>query len=837
MPRFLFASLQLKILLEQTDTSQDISITLVQLPSTIAGTWERLLLNIDAAQELEKPRQTVKKLLQWLVAATRPLTLLEIRAAISLQSYEVGSSIADNLCSSEWILKLCGPLVRLSTGDDPDKRELSLAHFSLKEYLVSGKLCNSQHSAVRIYDVPLPEANAYLATVSFTYLSSQELSQPFRTRQDLDRLRQEYKLLDYATVHGGEHLLCLDRSDDKIIELLNGLLVPEVSWGELGTRNVKPTAPMNIMFTAFAPPNLDDDDFVNWPAGYKIYPEVSGLRDNEREVVSLMRKRTLKYIKCRPNSKLFLQLFRILSPQMRKDHPVNVTPLYFAALFGWGPGVEKLLQMNQDRVTKSDLNHALRAAAVGGFPDIIKMLCISGADVNVHMDSLGSPLQSATACGNTDAFNELRKLGADLTTDFPFYRPGGTIGGLMQSAAEAGNTNLMQILIDCGGDINCNAGWLATPLQSVIEKGRKDVAWWIVRHANFDPNVTGGYYGSASRELCTRAPKDQTKLLQAILDRGGSPSERVGPYGSLLEISSHFGLVDKVLLLLERGAELDGTSMGQFGNAIHAAAMRGDEQILRHLLERNADPNCPGRWLGEGMTGLPTYNEYGKVLMLIQGTGFLAFTHSWVTKAFFAPTMHAALRLREEDHNKVFLLFENEPTHREGHLGNPLQGAAFRGNVGAMELLLSKGAQIDARAGFFGTALQAAASQNHLEAVKTLLESAANANVAPGGYYGSALSAATALGFHEIIQTLMSRGARDDLFDDDGWSARTWRTLLLPNPRTQTPLRGECRAPSAWSTANRSPRLTVSINSLDIEYGGSLSSVSAFGNVPKIDSL
>jgi ankyrin repeat protein len=791
---------------------------LEDLPPNIAQTWERLLLDIDAAQNLPRDRETVKKMLQWLVAAARPLTLYEIRAAVALHSYETNARIGNHLSDPRWLFKLCGPLVRLTSDEDPDKRELSLAHFSLKEYLVSGELRNSEYATVQKYDVVLSDANAYLATVSLTYLSSQELSQPFRTKQELDQLRQDYRLLDYATVHGGMHLLPLDRADDKIIKLLNGLLIPEMAWQALGTQHDRPDAPLNITFTAFPPPNLENNDFVSWPAKYKISSKDQIPEDVEKEIKDLL----VDSIKSHLNCKVFLQLFRILSDPMRKDHPVNVTPLYYASLFGWKLGVEKLLQMNEDRATTSDLNHALRAAAVGGFPDIIDLLCNAGADVNAHMGSLGSPLESATSCGHKDVAHRLLSLGADPRKDFPYYRPGGTVGSSLQGAAEAGDTELMQLLLDRGADLNCNDGWLGTALQSILEKAKYDVARWIINHRDFDPHVTGGYYGSASRVLCIDNGQTTTDLLEAILDRGGSPSESVGAYGSLLEISSHFGHTSKVQLLLNRGAELNGISIGQFGNAVHAAAMHGDEQILRLLLESDADPNCPGRWIGEGVAkpGINGQDEYGEYLVLQQGTGFLAYDHSRVTKAFFAPAMHAAMRLREVDHNKIFLLFKNEPTHRDGHLGNPLQGAAFRGNVGAMKILLSKGAHINARGGFFGTALQAAASQNHLKAVKTLLESGADPNITPAGYYGSALAAATALGFNEIVQALVDEGARYDYFDEDGWSAGTWQTLLSPDPQTRTPLEGECRAPSAWSTTNRSPKLNIDNDGLGVRYSG-----------------
>ncbi|EUC45528.1 hypothetical protein COCMIDRAFT_95193, partial [Bipolaris oryzae ATCC 44560] len=140
-------------------------------------------------------------MLQWLVAAARPLKLYEITAAVAVPSYETyleterwvphsewlsDVRLEGPLHTPEWLRKLCGPLVRLTSS----KEEISLAHFSLKEYLTSGKLGNSSNAQVQKYNVALADAHAHIATVSLTYLCSQELSKPFRNRQELDELRQ-----------------------------------------------------------------------------------------------------------------------------------------------------------------------------------------------------------------------------------------------------------------------------------------------------------------------------------------------------------------------------------------------------------------------------------------------------------------------------------------------------------------------------------------------------------------------------------------------------------------------------------------------------------------------
>jgi hypothetical protein len=72
-----------------------------------------------------------------------------------------------------------------------------------------------------------------LAKTSLTYLSFQELSHHFQTLNELDDIRKRYVFLDYATSHGGMHLVRLEDADPALIVLLNALFVREVSRQEL----------------------------------------------------------------------------------------------------------------------------------------------------------------------------------------------------------------------------------------------------------------------------------------------------------------------------------------------------------------------------------------------------------------------------------------------------------------------------------------------------------------------------------------------------------------------------------------------------------------------------
>jgi ankyrin repeat protein len=815
LSRFLFAKLQLDILWNCLN-SYDVSATLADLPEGLDATWVRLLQDIDTAQP-NVNRDKIRRILQWLVAAARPLKADELQEAITVEECQTQRNETE-IGDPQDLVSLCGPLVRFNQ----ENNELSLAHFSLKEFLTSGKLLEPDNNNMRRYNIHPPDADSYLAKVSLTYLSFHGLARCYRTLEELAEVRRNYRFLDYATLYGGTHLGRLGNAEPALISLLNGLFAREISRQELpGHQDEADMSVLKMTISMFLPPI--EDEYTPPRRGVTI--SMKSVYPQGR--VHFLARETVESIKNRPNCTSWLQLFRILSDLTRKDHPANITPLYYASLFGWTPGVERILQLNNSRASTSDLNHALRAAAMGDHCDIIKKLHNAGAQAEGNNDGLGSALQSAAFCGSVEAVKTLLALGATAEERHDFFRPGGTVGSALQGAAIKGDTKLVRTLLDHGANVNSNRGWLGTPLQAVLERAMEDMAMLLIQSPGFDGSITGGYYGSALRLACQHGDPMMSRILTTMLDRKAPSNQRLGPYGSLLEIASHWGFLDKVLLLLDHGATVD-KSIGQLGNAIHAASMSGDERIVKELLDRGADPMFPGFWLGRDYASrdMPEQPEHGKTLILREGEGFMAYGHSGWDRAFFAPAFKATKRIRNVNYNKICLLFENEPTHRNGHLGNPLQAAAFRGYSGVLQLLIERGADVNVRSGFFGTALQAAASQGHTDAVNVLLENGADPNIAAAGHYGSALAAAVALNFGDILQTLLDKEADSFANDEHGWNAIAWGVLYrrdalgmidLSNGTQQVT---KCLVPSLWNTSNKSPKLRIDESGNDVHFQG-----------------
>lgn len=785
-------------------------------PRTIDQTWKRLLQDVDTSTEGNS--DTVRNVLKWLSCATRPLTVDEVREAIAIQKYCAHNTLPSRFVDAEDLIEKCGPLVQYRSSS----RVLSLVHFSLKEYLCSGKLAKDPNPEVQEWNISPQDANAELACAALTYLSSEQLMQPFKSRSELDERLQNNKFLSYAAVNGGLHLALLSNEeshrtafDNVLLGLMRDIFVSPVTWRDLGSPHERNNSAHDVTMTVQLP---QDEEHLPYQLRQMALAPPPGCSQEQlkdlQPVVQAVLLRLQKNVAEKPASISWLQTFRILSWVTRKDHNLLITPLYYASFFGWTNGVRKLLTECGSLVVKSDLHHALRAAATGGHTEVIRMLHDAGARLDAKFHGLGSPLQSAAYSGaGVAVIRQLFALGASANERQGFRRPGGQVGCALQGAASFGDKDVVRVLLEHGASINSNTGWLGTPVQAILEDHMADMALFLINSDGFDPNVTGGYYGSAARLECLKGESDYRTFI-ALIERGLHPDQRVGPYGSLLELCCHFGNYEKCELILRHLTNID-TSIGQFGHAIHAAAMRGDKRIMDMLLPRWTDVNLPASWLGEqyGSVSGTAPAALGKSLMLLQGTGYLAYDHSGHLRSFYAPALRNAYRMREDvPHNKAHALFENEPMHRNGHLGTPLQGAAFRGYVPTLKQLVEAGANLDTDSGFFGTALQAAVSQRHRDATEFLLQSGANLNLVSGGHYGTALAAAIYHDFQDIYNMLVKAGADFNTIDEHGWSAHTWLKLcerVSLDSGSRSERADSSKKPSGWDTSRSSPLLHV----------------------------
>jgi hypothetical protein len=141
--------------------------------------------------------------------------------------------------------------------------------------------------------------------------------------------------------------------------------------------------------------------------------------------------------------------------------------------------------------------------------------------------------------------------------------------------------------------------------------------------------------------------------------------------------------------LMTEGADVNAQG-GKFGNALQAASLDGNLEVVQLLLDKGADVNAQG--------GL-----YGNALQTASCNGKLEVV-------------------------KLLLDKGADVNAQGGRYDNALQAASLDGNLEVVQLLLDRGADVNAQGVFYGNALQAALNIGKREVVRLLLDRGADVN-------------------------------------------------------------------------------------------------------------
>ena len=188
-----------------------------------------------------------------------------------------------------------------------------------------------------------------------------------------------------------------------------------------------------------------------------------------------------------------------------------------------------------------------------------------------------------------------------------------------------------------------------------------------------------------------------------------------------------------------------------------ALALVFDEYLLAvELFYKGVEIDIKGPLCREALQRA-SLNGNTKVIELLLSNGELDGSGEYEGSALEA----ASLIKRPIDKNAMIDLLIDKGANvnaQGGCYGNALQAATLDGG-GTAELLLRRGANVNAQGGYYGTALQAAACNIKARLVRLFLKNGADPNI-QGGYYGSVLQAAACFSVNEaMVRLLLKYGA------------------------------------------------------------------------------
>jgi ankyrin repeat protein len=388
--RFRWAKCSLDQLARLRNTKA-IKEALQALPAGLSEVYERILDNISAEDQ-----QLARRVFNWLACSPRPMRITELVEAIAVERGSVRLDPETKLNGTEDLLEICQSLVTV----DQDVGTVVLAHFSVKEFLISPKL---QHGPRSAFFINLTQTNFTVAGLCLAYLSFENFrSGPCATGQELVARFFNHPLYSYATsnwpYHAREHVSAEDWS---FLSLVEHFFLEASGNFEAWTQ----------AYEATKYPLQDSEKYLRWD-----------FLGNNRLVYA-----------CR------LGLYSTAQFLLSKGFDVNTVCT--------SKMKDELSMIQESQACGTPLN----AACTSGSMETVDLLLKNGADINGLGGHQGLPLINAVYYGhqNNDDFRILEHLlnsGADIN------RSNSKINALL-AAVHCRSSAAARILVKHGADI------------------------------------------------------------------------------------------------------------------------------------------------------------------------------------------------------------------------------------------------------------------------------------------------------------------------------------------------------------------------------------------------
>jgi len=282
----------------------------------------------------------------------------------------------------------------------------------------------------------------------------------------------------------------------------------------------------------------------------------------------------------------------------------------------------------------------------------------------------------------------------------------------LYEAAAYGDVELAKTLISSGADVNTPNSWGWTPLYFAVSNGHRNIARLLIENG-------ADFHG---------ADEDGITLLHRVVERG---------------------YMDIATLLVDKGVDVNAKSdSGQ--TPLHFASRSCNRELTKLLITKGADINAKNN-IGHTSLHIAARNAQKDIveLLLAKGADFKAQTSNGRTAAGVA---------KENGHTEIVELLRKH-ANQSGTTEEimTIHDYAAVGDMEQIELLVSKGMDVNAKTQRGATALHWAAYQGRRDVAECLISNGAGINT-KDNYGFTPLHLAVIRGQKDMVELLIAKG-------------------------------------------------------------------------------